>query len=124
MIHDLRGNLTVGEFGKNIPFVPKRFFSVFGVPNKEVRGEHAHKECEQFLLCLKGSCHVVVDDGNQRQEFILDEPNKGIYLPSMVWGVQYKYSVDAVLMVFASDHYDSDDYIRDYSEFLMAVKNK
>jgi dTDP-4-dehydrorhamnose 3,5-epimerase-like enzyme len=94
---------------------------VFDVPSKEVRGEHAHKECHQFLVCIKGSCHVVADDGKQRQEFILDKPNKGIYLPPLVWGIQYKYSKDAVLMVFASEHYDTNDYIRNYSEFLEIV---
>jgi hypothetical protein len=65
LIHDLRGNLTVGEFEKEIPFSPKRYFAVFDVPNKEIRGEHAHKECHQFLVCIKGSCHVVADDGRQ-----------------------------------------------------------
>lgn len=122
LIHDLRGNLTVGEFEKEIPFSPKRYFSVFDVPNKEVRGEHAHKQCHQFLICIKGSCHVVADDGKQRQEFVLDKPNKGIYLPPMTWGIQYKYSSDAVLMVFASEHYDPDDYIRNYSDFMDMVK--
>ena len=78
--------------------------------------------CQQFLVCIKGSCHVVADDGGQRQEFILDKPNKGIYLPPMTWGIQYKYSSDAVLMVFASDHYDADDYIRNYSDFMAMVK--
>ncbi|KKN13607.1 hypothetical protein LCGC14_1004620 [marine sediment metagenome] len=68
-----------------------------------------------------GSCNVVVDDGENRQEFILDKPNKGIYLPPMIWGIQYKYSSDAVLMVLASGHYDSDDYIRDYGEFISLV---
>ncbi|WP_028862369.1 WxcM-like domain-containing protein [Psychromonas aquimarina] len=124
LIHDLRGNLTVGEFNKEIPFSPKRYFAVFDVPSKDVRGEHAHKECHQFLVCIKGSCHVMADDGKQRQEFILDEPNKGIYLPPMVWGVQYRYSADAVLMVFASDHYDPDDYIRNYNEFMESVNNE
>jgi len=117
LIHDLRGNLSVGEFEKEIPFKPERYFTVFGVPSKEVRGEHAHKQCQQFLLCLSGSCNVLVDDGKNREEYILDAPNKGIYLPAMTWGVQYKYSQDSVLLVFASDYYDADDYIRNYSEF-------
>lgn len=124
LIHDLRGNLSVGEFNKDIPFKPERYFAVFGVPSKEVRGEHAHVHCEQFLVCLNGSCNVLVDDGTNREEYILDAPNKGIYLPAMIWGVQYKYSEDAVLLVFASDYYDSADYIRDYSDFkkLSAIK--
>ena len=117
MVNDLRGNLSVGEFEKEIPFIPKRYFTVFGVPNKEVRGEHAHKECQQFLICVSGSCSVLVDDGKNREEYILDRIDKGIYLPAMTWGVQYKYSKDAVLLVFASHYYDADDYIRDYSTF-------
>ncbi|WP_434931427.1 WxcM-like domain-containing protein [Shewanella sp. HL-SH5] len=117
LVNDLRGNLSVGEFEKEIPFTPKRYFTVFGVPNKEVRGEHAHKECQQFLICVSGSCSVLVDDGKNREEYILDSIDKGIYLPAMTWGVQYKYSKDAVLLVFASHYYDADDYIRDYSTF-------
>jgi UDP-2-acetamido-3-amino-2,3-dideoxy-glucuronate N-acetyltransferase len=125
VIRDLRGDLTAGEFGKHIPFTPKRYFMVFGVPSKEVRGEHAHRECHQFLLCVRGSCAVVADDGTRRMEIVLDEPNRGIYLPPMTWGIQYKYSADALLLVFASHHYDSADYIRDYSEFIeLAAKFK
>lgn len=117
LVNDLRGNLSVGEFEKEIPFTPKRYFTVFGVPSKEVRGEHAHKECQQFLICVSGSCSVLVDDGNNREEYLLDSADKGIYLPAMTWGVQYKYSKDAVLLVFASHYYDADDYIRDYPTF-------
>jgi len=117
-IADIRGNLTVGEFERTVPFAVKRYFMVFDVPSIETRGEHAHRECHQFLICVRGSCAVVADDGVNRQEFILDRPELGIYLPPMVWGIQYKYSPDAVLMVFTSHFYDDADYIRDYSEFL------
>ncbi len=116
-IFDNRGNLTVGEFGQSIPFIPKRYFMVFQVPSMEIRGEHAHRDCHQFLICVKGSCSVVADDGINHQEFFLDRPNIGIYFPPMVWGIQYKYSADAMLLVFASHHYDVNDYIRDYAEF-------
>lgn len=121
IIHDLRGNLTVGEFDKEIPFAPRRYFMVFGVPNREVRGEHAHHICHQFLICVRGSCAVVADDGNRRVEVELDSPSKGLYLPPLTWGIQYKYTPDALLLVFASHHYDAADYIRDYDEFLMHV---
>lgn len=117
-ITDMRGNLTVGEFEKTVPFDVKRYFIVFDVPSIETRGEHAHRECHQFLICVKGSCSLVADDGVNRQEFILDRPELGIYLPPMIWGIQYKYSSDAVLVVFASHVYDGADYIRDYTEFL------
>ena len=116
-VADIRGSLTVGEFDRSIPFAAKRYFMVFDVPSVETRGEHAHRECHQFLICVRGSCAVVADDGINRQEFLLDRQNFGIHLPPMVWGIQYKYSADAVLLVFASHYYDSADYIRDYSEF-------
>jgi acetyltransferase-like isoleucine patch superfamily enzyme len=117
-ILDLRGNLTVGEFGRSIPFEPKRYFMVFGVPNAEVRGEHAHRTCKQFLVCVHGTCSVVADDGVHREEFLLDDAATGLYLPALTWGIQYKYSRDAVLLVFASEYYDNAEYIRDYAEFL------
>lgn len=124
LVSDLRGNLSVGEFEKDIPFNAKRYFLVFDVPTAETRGEHAHKICKQFLVCIKGSCRVVADDGTSREEFILDSPAKGLYLPPMTWGIQYHYTHDACLLVFASEYYDSADYIRDYDQFLLAVRAK
>jgi acetyltransferase-like isoleucine patch superfamily enzyme/dTDP-4-dehydrorhamnose 3,5-epimerase-like enzyme len=121
-VKDLRGDLSVGEFEREIPFAPKRYFLVFDVPSEKTRGQHAHKRCHQFLICVKGTCAVVADDGQQRQEFVLDSPATGLYLPPMTWGTQYKYSADAILLVFASDYYEADDYIRDYSDFIKLVK--
>jgi acetyltransferase-like isoleucine patch superfamily enzyme len=119
---DLRGSLSVGEFAHDLPFVPKRYFLVYDVPSSETRGEHAHRQCHQFLLCVRGACAVVVDNGRQRQEFTLDRPDAGLYMPPMIWGIQYKYSSDAVLLVFASHEYDSADYIRDYGEFAALTR--
>lgn len=121
---DLRGNLTVGEFEKDLPFSPKRYFLVYGVTNEHIRGEHAHLNCHQFLLCTHGACSVIADDGVERQEFRLDQPNSGLYLPPMIWGVQYKFSRDAVLLVFASEHYDPNDYLRNFAEFRKIVHSK
>jgi len=121
-VYDLRGSLSFGEIGDQVPFDVKRYFLVYGVANKEIRGEHAHRSLHQFLICVHGRCHVVADDGARRQEFVLDSPTIGIHLPPMVWGIQYKYSEDAVLLVLASDKYDPASYIRDYSEFLELVK--
>jgi UDP-2-acetamido-3-amino-2,3-dideoxy-glucuronate N-acetyltransferase len=118
----MRGSLTVGEFDRSIPFVAKRYFMVFDVPSLEVRGEHAHRECHQFLICVRGSCSVVADDGFNRQEFLLNRPDLGIHLSPMVWGIQYKYSIDAVLLVFASHYYDCLDYVRNYDDFCRLVK--
>jgi hypothetical protein len=80
------------------------------------------RSCHQFLIAVKGGLRVVADDGEHREEVVLDRSNLGLYLPPMTWGIQYRYSSDAILLVFASDYYDSADYIRNYSEFLEAVK--
>lgn len=118
LVKDMRGSLSVGEYSRDIPFTPQRYFLVFDVPSAEVRGEHAHVECHQFLICAKGQVAVVADDGVRREEYRLDSPDVGIYLPPMVWGIQYRYSADAVLLVFASHAYDAKDYIRNYDDFL------
>jgi acetyltransferase-like isoleucine patch superfamily enzyme/dTDP-4-dehydrorhamnose 3,5-epimerase-like enzyme len=120
-IEDMRGNLTAGEFERTVPFRVKRYFMVFDVPSAEVRGEHAHRTCHQFLVCARGSVSVVVDDGKNREEMLLDAPNIGVHIPPMVWGVQYRYSADAVLLVFCSEYYDAADYIREYSDFIEQV---
>ncbi|STX50215.1 acetyltransferase [Legionella busanensis] len=124
LVRDMRGDLTVGEFLKVIPFIPKRYFLVFNVPSEKTRGEHAHYNCHQFLICVKGSCSVVVDDGKARSEVTLESPDVGLHLPPLIWGIQYKYSSDAVLLVFTSDYYDPNDYIRNYKEFISVVSKK
>lgn len=120
-VKDMRGDLSVAEFPTEIPFEPKRYFLVYNVPSEKTRGEHAHYQCKQFLICVKGSCSVVADDGKNRAEVVLDAPNKGLYLPPLTSGIQYKYSNDAVLLVFASHLYSADDYIRDYNKFKDTV---
>jgi len=120
-ISDLRGKLTFAEIPEGLPFLPKRFFLVYQVPGKDVRGEHAHHELQQFMVCVRGSCAVVVDDGGNRCEVALDRPNLGLYVPPMVWATQYKFTPDAVLLVLASDIYKAEDYIRDYDEYLRLV---
>jgi acetyltransferase-like isoleucine patch superfamily enzyme len=122
LVEDLRGKLTAGEFDDQIPFAPKRYFMVFDVPGKDVRGEHAHRRCQQFLVCIRGSVTVVVDDGTASEEIQLREPDNGVFVPALTWAVQFKYSPDAMLLVFASDHYDAADYIRDYDEFLALAR--
>ncbi len=122
VVSDPRGSLSAGEFGKDIPFLPQRYFFTFGVPARSVRGEHAHRECHQFLICVRGSCRVITDNGQHRDETLLDSPQTGIYIPPMCWGIQYDHSPDSVLLVFASHHYDPDDYIRNYEEFLSLLR--
>ena len=122
VVRDLRGELSVAEFEKELPFVPKRYFLIYNVPSREVRGEHAHKKCHQFLVCIKGSCNVLLDDGNSRDEIRLDSPHIGVHMPPRIWGTQYRYSPDAILLVFASEPYDAQDYIRSYGEFRSYLK--
>jgi UDP-2-acetamido-3-amino-2,3-dideoxy-glucuronate N-acetyltransferase len=122
-VADLRGHLAVGELSRDFPFSPRRYFLVYDVPSREVRGEHAHRTLHQLLTCVKGQCCLLVDDGTRREEIVLDGPTIAVYIEPMVWGVQYKFSPDAVLMVLASAEYDPDDYIRNYDEYLSALRD-
>lgn len=116
-IADLRGKLSFAEVGQYLPFTPERYFLVYDVPSQEIRGEHAHKECHQFLIAAKGSITVITDNGRAKDQVVLNSPAIGLHIPPMVWGIQFKYSQDAVLLVLASQRYSANDYIRDYSEF-------
>jgi len=116
-IYEARGHLTVGEVGKGMPFVPRRFFVISDVPDAGIRGEHAHRALDQLLVCLAGSVVAEVSDGTTQRSVLLDVPHVGLHIPRMVWGVQHHYTRDAVLMVLASAEYDAADYIRDFSEF-------
>jgi UDP-2-acetamido-3-amino-2,3-dideoxy-glucuronate N-acetyltransferase len=118
LITDLRGSLTFGEVGQQLPFEPKRFFVVYDVPNKEIRGEHAHRDLHELLVCLRGSCSVALDDGKVREEVKLNSPTIGLHIPPRIWRTHYKYTNDAILLVLASDIYRADDYVRDYDEFI------
>jgi len=116
---DLRGRLTAGEAPtESVPFEPKRWFLVYDVPSREIRGEHAHRRCHQFLVCVAGQVTVAVDDGRSRAEVLLDDPTLGVYIPPLVWGSQFSYEPDSVLLVLASHPYDASDYIREYDVFL------
>jgi UDP-2-acetamido-3-amino-2,3-dideoxy-glucuronate N-acetyltransferase len=117
-VDDLRGSLIAGEVPREVPFDVRRFFLIFDVASEEVRGEHAHLELHQFLICLRGRVDVMVDDGSRRDVLRLDSPSFGVHVRPMVWASQYRYSTDALLLVLASDVYRNEDYVRDYSEFL------
>lgn len=121
---DIRGDLSVLEFPKLLPFEIKRLFYTYNVQSAEVRGEHAHKKCEQFLIALHGQLNVIVDDAVHREEFLLNKPTEGLHLPAGCWGIQYKHSSNCVLLVLASDGYDAADYIRDYDAFLKYKEQK
>ena len=111
------------QIGEGLPFTPKRFFFIFDVPENRQRGDHAHKECHQLLVCLQGQIDCVVDNGWQRAEFSLSSIGSVLYMPPMVWGTQKRYQSNAILMVIASHEYDTDDYIRNYSDFKSLARS-
>ena len=123
-VFEARGHLTVGEIGKGMPFVPRRFFVISAVPAEDIRGEHAHRELHQFLVCLAGSVVVDVDDGERRGTVRLDCPQVGLHLEPRVWASQHNYTRDAVLLVLASGEYDPADYIRRYEDFLAQCRGR
>ena len=114
---DDRGSLIAIEQSQTIPFDIKRVYYIFGTQPNVVRGFHAHKSLSQLLVCVSGSCDVILDNGVQRETMTLDRPDKGLLVQSMIWREMHRFSDDCVLLVLASNHYSEDDYIRDYSEF-------
>jgi UDP-2-acetamido-3-amino-2,3-dideoxy-glucuronate N-acetyltransferase len=120
-ISDHRGHLTFADVNRQLPFEVQRYFLVFGVPQREIRGEHAHRTLRQLLVCVHGDCSVGLYDGRRSQEILLDRADAGLYIPPMVWTTQHRYSEDAVLLVLASEVYREEDYIRDLSGFRALV---
>jgi UDP-2-acetamido-3-amino-2,3-dideoxy-glucuronate N-acetyltransferase len=121
VVSEARGRISMAEVESTLPFTAQRYFVVYDVPREQSRGEHAHRRCEQFLVCLRGSVVVTTDDGTGRQEFLLNSPAQGLHIPPMIWGIQSNFSADALLLVLASEKYDPAEYIRDYHEFLAAL---
>ena len=118
---DERGGLIAIESHKSIPFQIKRLYYIFGTQSGVSRGFHAHYNLKQIAVCVKGSCRMILDDGQHREEVWLDTPNKGLLIGDLVWREMHDFSDDCVLLVLASEHYDEADYIRDYDEFITEV---
>ena len=119
-ITDPRGNLTFIESGRHIPFDMKRVFYIYDVPTAASRGAHAHKKLHQFILCLSGTFSVSLDDGESRQEIIMNRPWKGLHVVPMIWAAETNFSPGSVCVILTSDYYDEQDYYRDYDDFLTA----
>lgn len=117
-IEDTRGNLAVIE-KECIPFEIKRVYYLYDVPTGAYRGAHAHKEQSELLIALSGSFEVVLDDGFETRRIMLNQPNKGLLVPTMMWRELDNFSSGAVCLVLASDTFDEADYIRDYKEFKL-----
>ena len=121
-IIDPRGNLTVAESMKNVPFDIKRVYWVYDVPGGESRGGHAHKECKELIIAVGGSFNVTLDDGTRRETYLLNHPYQGLLVDTGTWRTLDDFSSGAVCLVLASETYDEGDYIRDYDKFLEYVK--
>ena len=121
---DKRGNLISLADNKEIPFKIKRIYYTWNMPNKAIRGGHAHKRLDEVMVCLHGSCDFVLDDGKEKITITLDRPNKGLYIKANVWRDFRNFSPDCVVILIASDYYDTEDYIRDYDEYLKSIKKQ
>ncbi|MFG1525557.1 FdtA/QdtA family cupin domain-containing protein [Halobacteriovorax sp. RZ-3] len=120
-IVDSRGKLVSLESGINVPFEIKRVYYIYDVDTSLKRGFHAHKNLKQVAVCVSGSCTLTLDNGKTKEDYLLDNPSKGLLIGSNIWREMGDFSPDCVLMVLASELYDEDDYIRDYDEFLRTV---
>jgi dTDP-4-dehydrorhamnose 3,5-epimerase-like enzyme len=114
---DENGSLIALEENKNIPFDIKRVYYIFDTKEGVRRGFHAHKSLEQVLICINGSCNILLDDGTEKTVIKLENRNEGIHIKKMIWHEMFNFSADCVLMVLASDLYYEEDYIRDYNDF-------
>lgn len=121
---DERGMLIALEEYKDIPFEIKRVYYMYDTKEGVRRGFHAHKSLEQILICIHGSCKVLLDNGSEKKKVSLEKPYEGLYVPNSMWREMYDFSPDAVLMVLASEYYNEDDYIRDYDTFLETVNEE
>lgn len=122
---DERGNLVVIEGdGVDIPFDIKRVFYIYGSDDTVVRGQHANRETEFLLVNVGGNSKVRVDNGKESEIIELNTPGMGLYLPPMLWKDMYDFSKDSILLVLASRHYDGNEYIRDYQEYLKEIGNE
>lgn len=119
---DSRGQLIAIEEAKDIPFEIKRVYYLLDTVKGVRRGFHAHKNLEQVLICVHGSCKVLLDDGIEKEIVELNQPNKGLYIANDIWREMFDFSSDAVLLVLASEYYDERDYIRSYDDFLAYLK--
>ena len=118
---DSRGRLVIIEGLNDIPFDIKRIFYIYGSEEGVVRGQHANRKSEFILINVNGTSKVMVNNGWSKQVFILDRPHMGIYLPRMTWKDMYDFSSDSILLVLASEYYDSSEYITDFGQFMQEV---
>jgi dTDP-4-dehydrorhamnose 3,5-epimerase-like enzyme len=115
---DDRGSLVAVEENDTIPFLIKRVYYIYQTESNVARGFHAHKALQQLAVCVSGKCTMFLDDGDTKEEVMMDSPTQGVLIEPMIWHEMHDFSTDCVLLVLASEHYDESDYIRDYEDFL------
>lgn len=117
------GNILIAESQRDIPFKVKRFYVINELHYKNsIRGKHAHKKLEQVIFCIHGSFTLTLDDGKNKQKFIMNDPTVGIKLGKLLWTTMTQFSRDCIILVIADDYYKENDYIRNYTDFLACVK--
>ena len=121
---DERGSLIALEEERNIPFEIKRVYYMFNTKKNVKRGMHAHKKLKQVVIAIQGSCRFILDDGKEKIDILLDNPSQGLLIDSCIWREMYQFSSDCVLMVLANNHYDENDYIRNYEDFLSSIEDQ
>lgn len=122
-IHNRAGNITPITNKENIPFNIERVFYIYDIPGGEDRGAHAHKDCHQFLIAASGSFEIEMDDGVNKRTVTLNRPYYGLHVPSGIWAAEKGFSSGAICLVFASNKYDENDYIREYKDYLNYIKS-
>ena len=122
--HHPNGNLTVADNGQLLPFDIKRVFYIYDVPGGVERGGHSHKKLQQVIVAISGAFDVLLDDGVNQRNVTLNRPNQGLLVPPGVWAKEHNFSSGVVYLVLASDHYDEDDYVRDYNKFKLLTSCK
>lgn len=121
---DDRGQLVAIEARKDLPFQINRVYCIYDTLPGVRRGFHAHRNLQQVLICVHGSCKIHLDNGTDTAEVLLDKPHEGLYISNDMWREMYDFSEGAVLLVLASEHYDESDYIRNYDDFIKLVREK
>ena len=118
---DHNGKLVALEQGADFPFEIKRVYYIWGTDKDVIRGKHAHRKLEQIIICIHGSCDFLLDDGHEKVKVHLDTPTSGLYIKNNIWREFTNFSSDCVVVVLASEHYNENDYIRDYQEFIRKI---
>lgn len=121
-ILDDRGNITFIESENHVPFKIMRSYWIYDVPGGETRGGHAYKDLHEFIIAISGSFDVVLDDGNERKTFTLNRSYFGLYVPNMIWRELENFSTNSLCLILASEHYNPEDYIRDYAAFKESIR--